>query len=176
MRNVGWFGEETRERKPEPYETDQQKGVRDITFLFETRYRREAELFAKLHATRYEFMARFGPNSIKPFDDLHSVVAQLFVSARVLYNLSQYLQPELTTRETTDGIAKCKADLFSHANPDPISEKVDKIVVAIESITRPIITAKDPWVVVQLRCAGWIANGLSWARHRLKAMRGVKED
>jgi len=146
IRSPGSFGEETQDRKPEPGENDDQRRARDLSFLFGHRYNQHIDLFSKIQATRYQFMARFGTGSVQPFNDIHAVIVQLLVAARTLYSLTQFLQTGLTTQSTLDGVAKCKADLFGVVEPDPIRVKVDKIISDIEAITLPIITARDPLV------------------------------
>ena len=45
------------------------------------------ELFNKLHARRYQFMARFGPQTSTPFDELRASVNDVLIAARRLAKL-----------------------------------------------------------------------------------------
>jgi hypothetical protein len=141
------FGYEGMTREPEPEETPAQKKARDAAYVIFERFQPHEELFSKLHAMRYRFMAQFGLGSAKPFDELKKIRNEIFSAARHLARLwaedmshfdekiqkaySEKIQKyESIFWDTYDGVA------------DPINPRLDKVVSEIESICMPVIMDK----------------------------------
>ena len=69
------------------YENDQEFKARENASVVFKRYNEHQELFNKLHAMRYRFMAQIGKNKAKPFDDIRSIINEITTSARILSRL-----------------------------------------------------------------------------------------
>ena len=81
IRSPFGFAGEGSTRKPSPNESPKDKEVYDKTFVTHERYNRCSDLFNKLFSMRYRYMARFGRNSVKPFDELKAIVIEILSAA-----------------------------------------------------------------------------------------------
>ena len=131
-------------RKASENETEQQKWARDNAYVFFDRYERHQEVFNQIHAMRYRFMALFGKDKEKPFDDLTEVIHEIVFAARMLGN---HLWPKTNREFRDDGtfqkfhedLRKYEAVFWAGGKDDEISQKVEAIIREIESIYEPIL-------------------------------------
>lgn len=141
------FGYEGRTREPEAEETPAQKKARDAAYVIFERLQPHEELFSKLHAMRYRFMAQFGLGSAKPFDELKKIRNEIFSAARRLARLwaedvSHFDEKRLNAHyEKTQKYESIFWDTYDEV-ADPINPRLDKVVSEIESICRPVIMDK----------------------------------
>lgn len=141
------FASEGKTRKPEPEETPRQKGARDRAYAIFERLEPHEELFSKLHAMRYRFMAQFGVDAAKPFDELRGIRNEIFSAARRLARLWAEDERDLdeTKREAHyERIRKYESvfwDTYDDAT-DPITPRVEQVVSEVEAICRPVIMNK----------------------------------
>ena len=84
IRNPFGFSGEGSTRNSGPNESPQEKEINDRAHAVFERYGKRQDLFNKLYSMRYRYMARFGKDSAKPFDDLNNIVSEIFSSARML--------------------------------------------------------------------------------------------
>ena len=87
MRSPLSYGGEGSSRKTGENETPEEKDAYDKAYIVFERFNLYIELFNKIHATRYRFMAQFGSDATQPFDDLHKMVSEIKISARRLGQL-----------------------------------------------------------------------------------------
>lgn len=109
------------------------------------RYNMHIELFNKIYSMRYRFMAHFGKDKEKPFEELNYIVREITVAARMLSRL--WPIGTFTTNEDFEKhqkrIEKYEGVFWAGANEeDPINPKVEKIVDEIEKYCERIIEAK----------------------------------
>ena len=83
IRNPGSYESETKEIKKHEHESDSQFSARKTANIATLRYNKNTEFFNKIHAMRYRFMAVFGEEKAKPFEELNEVVNQILLSARI---------------------------------------------------------------------------------------------
>ncbi|HXP74311.1 MAG TPA: hypothetical protein VN823_09205 [Stellaceae bacterium] len=146
IRNIAGFSSESKERQPEPDENSEQKRLRDAAFIAIERYKQNSDTFNRLHALRYQFMARFGTETVQAFDGLHQVTVEIIVGARQLQRLSARAGGPQTRPEIEKSIEQAEARILQgSAEEDPVSPKVDAMISQIEAITRPIINPARPW-------------------------------
>jgi len=142
MRYPGSFSFETDAIKQLDGETNQQwQARRKASIVFE-RYNHYQELFGKLHAMRYRFMAQIGKEQAKPFDDLQKVVNELNIAARRLARrwAKESFPDEKLWQKHIDEIEKYEAIFWEdEVEPDPINPKLDKIIDTIEKTCSKII-------------------------------------
>jgi len=81
------FGYEGKTRESGAEETPAQKKARDAAYVIFERFQPHEELFSKLHAMRYRFMAQFGIDASKPFEELRKIRNEIFSAARRLGRL-----------------------------------------------------------------------------------------
>jgi hypothetical protein len=128
----GFVGEGTT-RKAQLDEDPRYKEAFDRAYVLIERYEKHAELFARIHALRYRFMAWFGKDSLSPFYALDKVVHELVVAAR--------LKMSMAMEEKKDRAEWLRIERLYYAGgeDDPIPPRLNEIVSQIESICRPNI-------------------------------------
>lgn len=123
-------------------ETEQQWQARKNASVVFKRYNAYQELFGKLRAMRYRFMAQFGQEAAKPFDELQSIVSKIIVSARMLARLwaRDHFPTEERWQKHLDSIEKNEAIFWEGvAEDDPILPKLDSVIADIEKTCSGII-------------------------------------
>lgn len=76
--------EEGSTRKRNPNETEEQQKTLDQAYVVFERYKREEETFNKIFSLKYRFMALFGAENEKPFDDLKEAINEIFIASQML--------------------------------------------------------------------------------------------
>jgi hypothetical protein len=71
-------------RDSAPNETPEEKQINNNAYVAFERYNKRQDLFNKIHSMRYRYMAQFGKDSAKPFDDLNGIVNDILRSASML--------------------------------------------------------------------------------------------
>jgi hypothetical protein len=147
IRSPFGFGGEGSTRKPAENEKPEHKQALDGAYVLIERYRTHTELFAKLHALRYRFMAQIGVESAKPFDELSRVVNELISSAHEMARLSTVPDWSIRSAEAEDKhherLLKVHNIYYgAGGDDDPIEPRVTKLVQEIEATCRGIIESK----------------------------------
>lgn len=145
---VGWTHESSGVVRDKS-DSDERFHWKTVTAPAGYRYKENSELFAKLHALRYQFLARFGDHEPNPFDDLERQVRRIFISARMLVETADLRtappdveaegDAERRQREIERHI-KWTADIWATGGEDDeIGRNVKDIVERVERICRPQI-------------------------------------
>jgi len=79
----GYVGEGS-SRKSAANETPEEKQINDQANVVFERYTQRKDLFNKINSMRYRYMAQFGKDSAKPFDNLNGIINDIFASAHML--------------------------------------------------------------------------------------------
>jgi hypothetical protein len=143
MRSPWTLSVESSKRKSESIETPGQKEINDAVYVFSKRF--DSELFSRIRAIRYRFMALFGKDASAPFNELKSVLDQLQVALGAWARLSsldtsKYNPEELERHEA--GIERHGKVLWS-SEKDQITLQVENAVKNIDRICRPHIDRKN---------------------------------
>jgi len=123
-------------------ETEQQWEARKNASVVFTRYNAYQELFSKIRAMRYRFMAQFGQEASKPFDELQSIVGKIIASARTLSRLwaRDHIPTEERWNKHLDAIEKNEAVFWEGASDeDPINPQLDSVIAEMEKTCSRII-------------------------------------
>jgi hypothetical protein len=154
IRNPFSFGGEGSSRKPGENETPEQKNAFDKAFVVFERFNTHVELFNKIHATRYRFMAQFGVEAAKPFDTLRRITNEIQVSAQMLAQLwarqKRYFRTEQQEQHHFDEIKKHETVFWEGLEADdPINPRLQQCVEEIEKTCRDILSGKGTlyWVL-----------------------------
>lgn len=146
IRNPVGFGGEGQSRKPAPRERPEDKAALDQAFVLIERYNQHLDLFARIHALRYRFMAQFGFDAAKPFDDLNLLINELLLAARRMARFST--GPERVFRSDAE-LEKHQAQAdeldriyYSGGSDDPIRPRVDQLVGEMERTCRGVIESR----------------------------------
>lgn len=155
IRNPGSFASESdgrvRPEGEEPHQTD----VRDIAYIVHKRIEQHDETFSKLHAIRYQVMARFGKDKGAPFEKMRGVVIQIAVAANSYVRVGS--NREIVIRRA-EFLRKHESVFWQGLEDnDPLQAEVDAIMVEIEGMMRPIIdraATEGSWLVSKVK--GWL--------------------
>ncbi len=88
MRHPASLPIESATRKPESTETPEQRGIKDLAYVFSKRYEQHSELFSRIHALRYRAMIQLCRDASVPFDELKSILDDLFTDLHMWVMLS----------------------------------------------------------------------------------------
>lgn len=127
-------------------ESDSEFQARKNASVVFNRYKEHQEIFNKLHAMRYRFMAQFGKEKAKPFDDLRSIVNDINGSARTLSRL--WARENFHSDDQWEAHRKL-VDKFEAIfwegleEDDPINPRVKLVIAEIEATCQGIISGKS---------------------------------
>jgi len=144
IRSPVWDLREGQTREAQADETPEQKEARDRANVVFKRIRDNSDTFAELHALRFRFMARFGRDKAKPFDDVKGIVSEIWVAAE---ELAQLWERELRERAVSEDNVKYFSKMIrSHGRNDEIGSRLKAAVGNVENICKPIIEGQNSWL------------------------------
>lgn len=155
IRNPFSYANEGNTRKAEENETPEQKKAYDQAHVLFERFNTHIELFNKMHSIRYRFMAQFGADAGKPFNDFRRILSTMQASAQALASewAKKYHHFRTEKQETVhnDFVTK-QENIFWEGLPeeDTIKPKVEKCISDIEKICRPIIDNKSGFSLIKI--------------------------
>ena len=123
---------------------EQYQARKDASVVF-YRYNQNQELFNKIHASRYRFMAQIGKDEAVPFDELRKIVNDIMFSARMLARLwpRKHFRDDKQKEKHWAQINKYEAIFWGGIEEeDPINPRIDKVIEDIEKVCQPIIEGK----------------------------------
>ena len=143
---MGYEGEGT-SRKAGKNETWREKNVLDQAYVVMERFKDHQEVFNRLNVLRYKFMALFGKNKIKPFDELDAVLKDIIIASRQLAYMWQQQNLDFRNKSNLEKfhkeIRKYEAIFWAGLdNEDEIAKKVNSAIKGIEEICVPILGNK----------------------------------
>lgn len=145
IRDPGSFAHESEEAERQPGESDAEYDARKKASVVFYRYNKNRELFNRIHALRYRFMAQIGKEKAKPFDDFHDIVNKIFLAARRLarYWPRDHFRSEEEREKHYKRIEELE-NVFWHTfdENDPINSHLDKVVEDIERTCQDVIIGK----------------------------------
>jgi len=142
IRSPFGFEGETDEVKKRDDEQDAEFQARKSASVVFVRYNQNKELFSKIHALRYRFIAQIGKQSVEPFEDLNKIMKDIILSARQLARLwpGRNLRTEKDKDRNRERIRKAEAIFWEGStDPDPINPRLEEVITKMEKICRPII-------------------------------------
>ena len=145
IRNPFGFSGEGSTRKAAPNESPEEKQINDNAYVVFERYNKRQDLFNKLYSMRYRYMAQFGKDSAKPFDDLQKIVNEIFISARMLSHY--WRQQGRRTWKSDEEFKKHLEEMHKHesvfwetgSEEDPILPRINAVIADIEAQSLTII-------------------------------------
>lgn len=132
-------------RNAAPNESPEEKQINDNAYVVFERYNKRQDLFNKLYSMRYRYMAQFGKDSAKPFNDLNKIVKDIFISARML---SHYWKQQGHRQWKSDAEFKHHLnEMHKHeavfwetgSDEDTILPRVNAVISDIEAQTLTIV-------------------------------------
>ena len=107
-------------------------------------YSKHHEVFNKLHTLRYRFMVLFGADKVKPFDDLRSIINDLFYATERLPSYWDWEKDELKREEEAkkcqEKVHELESILFKTSEEnDPLEIRLNNIISNIEEICGKVL-------------------------------------
>lgn len=145
IRNIFSYSSETEDIKQGENESEERFEARKQASVIFKRYNERQELFNKIHAMRYRFMAQIGKDKAEPFNELRKIVNEIFISARMLSQLwsRRHFRTQEQEEQHYKSIEKNEAIFYEGIEKeDPIIPRVNKCVNEIEITCKAIISGK----------------------------------
>jgi hypothetical protein len=145
IRHPFGFSSETATVERGEKESDAEFTARKNASVVFVRYNQYKELFSKLYAMRYRFMAQIGKAEAKPFDDLHAIINEITGAARVLARLwmRDQFRAEQQWEQHQKQVEKYEAIFWEGlADEDPINPRVTAVIAEIEATCQSVISGK----------------------------------
>jgi hypothetical protein len=114
-----------------PEETEQY----NVYYLVSQRLSKDSDFFSRLQARKYRFIAQFGVEAVKPYDDISQILREIRIAVHMLIVMHKMHK---TPERETDHRKWCRT-IFGGADEDDIPKRLDAIVTAIEETCRPAI-------------------------------------
>ncbi len=147
MRSPVGFSGEGESRKAETDESPERKKALDNAFVIIERYNKHADLFSRLHAMRYRFMAQIGKKESEPFDELDQVLNQIFLAARRLAREWSREERCFTSDADREAFHKklreSEAIFWSGEDPDVIEQSIEALTLRMEATCKGILTSRS---------------------------------
>src|SRR5690606_37935251 len=160
-RHPGSFDHEGQSRPPVEGETDREASYRNSVYVPAERLLSHNELFARLEASKYRFMALFGKEHAKPFDTIKRVRNRVLISSGMLIRSYRELWEE--REELRSNREKWERDIgFGLTDEDPLADEVEAAIAEIERSCVDALTGTEP------------PASPSWRRHLTKSGRFLK--
>ena len=141
IRNPGSFSHETEGVEQAENERAEDFEARRRASIVFKRFQHEQETFSRIHALRYRFMAVFGKDSIKPFDEIFAIVWEIKRSAMSLGRL--WARQRFATEEQEAAhrkeVDKYEAIFWSGLPDDPLEARISDCIKDIERRCRHIV-------------------------------------
>jgi hypothetical protein len=100
------------------------------------RLAQESQIFSELQASRYRFMAYFGEESSRPFDELRALQSEVVAAAGKLIRA----QGQPPTQDTRHNRGRWESAIgWGAASEDQIAHRLERAVREIEGVCRPLI-------------------------------------
>lgn len=140
------FGSEYKDVERQPGEADAAFDARTNASIVFVRYAKHKELFSRLYAMRYRFMAQVGPEKAKPFQELHEILVSIQVAASSLARLwprDRFLDE--AARENHQKLVDKHEAVFWEglAEDDPINPRLERLIREMEETCRGVIAGAD---------------------------------
>jgi hypothetical protein len=125
-------------------ESAEDVGERRRAFAPVERLAQESQIFSDLQASRYRFMAYFGEEAARPFDEIGALQTEIVNAADKL--IRSQGKPE--TLETKAGRDAWESAIgWGAVEEDRVAQRLAQAVKNIEAVCRPLIGARaaSPW-------------------------------
>jgi hypothetical protein len=152
VRSPASFTSETDEIVRQEAESIQKYQARKAAFVVFKRFRDHKELFAKIHAMRYRFMAQIGKEQAEPFEELRRVQNEIQLAAEMLSHLwaKTYYRTEDQLESDRTMVKKYESIFWegmaeAYGLKDDIPERIDALISNLEKTSKTIIEGRG-WI------------------------------
>jgi hypothetical protein len=169
IRNPFGYVGEGGTRKADQNESSEEKQINDKAYVVFERYNKRQNLFNKLYSMRYRYIAQFGKDTAKPFDELNKIVNDIFTSARMLPHYwkqqgHHQWKNESEFQHHLEEMHKYEAIFwYQGENRDSIGPRVNEVISEIEAQSLIIIGGTHIMKNNFIKWAKWITKYYIWA-------------
>jgi len=149
MRSPASFGAEREDVEKIEGETEEQFSARQNASVVYYRHNQHSDLFSKMWAARYRFMAEIGKEKATPFVEFNRLVREVLSAATVLSRIwpRDYFPDDASREKHFNQVRKFEAIFWEGFNdPDPIKERLSEAISEIEDTCRDVIEGKSSMV------------------------------
>ncbi len=123
-------------------ESEDETAYKNSLYVAVERLFKNNETFSKVQAIRYRFIAYFGKDASKPFDEIKNAHSRIVVSTRMLietYGRREENRPDLVKQRQ-----RWESDIgwWADESEDQITPLIDGAVQSIENLCQPCLAAK----------------------------------
>jgi hypothetical protein len=139
------FGHEHQEITRGEAESNEQFEARKRASIVFVRLAPHAELFSRLHAMRYRFMAQVGKEQAQAFVDLRTIVNDIQSAAHMLARLwpRDQFRDQVAFDAHRSMVERYEAIFgWGLAEEDPIPPRLKAVIEVIEGVCQPVISGK----------------------------------
>jgi hypothetical protein len=152
IRNPVSFIGEGNTRKREEKELKEDSLLLDRAYIVIERYQKKEMLFAQIKSMRYQVKAVFGPSAIEPFDELDSIINEIFDAALTLgsHYWPRQGRVEMAPKEFKKHLEEkhfYEAIIWHKSvEKDTIMPRAQKMIEKIENILQVAFVSQDDFV------------------------------
>lgn len=146
IRHPAGTSNETEDIKRGENESEKDYTARKSASIVFVRYNQHSELFNKIHAMRYRFMALIGKEQAEPFESLRKIEKEIFISARMLARLwaREHFRTGEQQEKHFEDIRRYEEIFWGAGGEnDPIEPKVEAVITEIERICSSVIAGEN---------------------------------
>ena len=152
IRNAGSFVGEGKTRKRAENELKEDSELLDRAYIVIERYQKREVLFSQIKSIRYRVKAVFGPSSIEPFDELDTIINEIFNAAQMLG--SHYWPRQGRVEMASEEFKKHLEDKHRYETViwymgeenDTVTPRVKEIIANIENVLQDAFVSQDNFV------------------------------
>ncbi len=145
MRSPFSFASESEGIEQGEHESPKSWEARKNASVILKRYNQHQELFNKIHAMRYRFMAQIGKSEAEPFEALRRIINEMTSSAHMLATLwaRDHFRDDEDLEKHFESVKKYEAIFWGGLKEkDPITPRLDALIEEIERTCSRIISGK----------------------------------
>ena len=171
MRGVLLFASEASDRQADPDETEGEKAAMDAAYIRRKRFDAEKEVFERLFAIRFRFMAVLGTECEEWFVGIDHVVTKVLSAADQLAaceieNSRHQYNPLVKERNEKYVTESLKVVRRSDDKSDEVANEVEKIIGNVESRCSAFIRGNGP---------SWANRAVLWGKSKSAALSNNKQ-
>jgi len=133
--------EEGKSRKKSVNETEEETKIYDNAYVIQERFEKNKESFERLQVLKFRFIAIFGKEHEKVFNDLIIIVNKILFATNEIARIQLGQYGELSPSEKGKEIREHMKIIYSAPRPenDPIEIEFQKIIEYIDKVCRKIL-------------------------------------
>jgi len=142
IRSMFGHSGEGKTREPGPDESADEKRILDDAFVTYERFNNKREVFNKIQALQYRFMAAFDKENSKPFDKILKIIKGILDASQLVgeFSIEIHRGQVAADDKVNEQIREFRRAIrWDRREEDPTYVKVNETIEEIESVCKQII-------------------------------------